>query len=254
MKDAKKIIELEFLIVTGIVLLLLIDSIAMVDQMIQRSKQTEQEQRIDSETEEQPTEGQPTEAKPTEAKQTGAKQIGAKPAAVGPDAILSGWIPAIMKEDHGIVKQAPEKAEDQEKKTAGEEEKRTEEPEYQRKVSKRDRYMLAKIAQAECETDPLRAKMLVVCVVLNRVDDEEFPSQIDEVIFQSGQFSPVSNGRWEIAEPDKSCYYAVDAVLKGWDESEGATYFRQTSEEETWHDRALEYVTESGTTTFYRER
>ena len=65
-----------------------------------------------------------------------------------------------------------------------------------------DAYMLAKIAMAEAESEDTEGKALVMLVVLNRVWSDEFPDTIAGVIFQDGQFSPISNGRYDEVKPD----------------------------------------------------
>ena len=54
--------------------------------------------------------------------------------------------------------------------------------------------LLACLVEAEAGNQDLTGKRLVVDVVLNRVADPEFPDTIAGVIYQPGQFSPVSNG------------------------------------------------------------
>ncbi len=94
-----------------------------------------------------------------------------------------------------------------------------------------DAYRLAKIAMAEAESEDTEGKALVMLVVLNRVWDDEFPDTIEEVIFQKGQFSPISNGRYDEVEPDEDCYRALQLIQTGgWDESHGATYFESKSD------------------------
>lgn len=86
-----------------------------------------------------------------------------------------------------------------------------------------DAYLLAKIAMAEAEGEDVEGKALVILVVLNRVWSGKFPDSIPEVIFQDGQFSPVSNGRFDRVEPDRECYEALELIqLNKWDESQGA--------------------------------
>ena len=115
-----------------------------------------------------------------------------------------------------------------------------------------DRYLLAKIAMAEAEGEDIEGKMLVIRVVLNRVESEEFPDTIEEVIYEDGQFAPVSNGRFESVEPDSECWKAVCMVtLDEWDESEGALYF-ESCEGGSWHSDNLEYLFQSGNHKFYR--
>lgn len=55
--------------------------------------------------------------------------------------------------------------------------------------------LLARLVRAEAEGEPYAGKVAVATVVLNRVLDERFPNTVEGVIYQSGQFTPVSNGR-----------------------------------------------------------
>lgn len=58
-------------------------------------------------------------------------------------------------------------------------------------------YWLAKIINAEAEGEPFLGKLAVGTVILNRVDSDEFPSSIYDVIFDTEngvQFSPTANG------------------------------------------------------------
>ena len=116
-------------------------------------------------------------------------------------------------------------------------------------------YLLAKIAMAEAEGEDTEGKALVMLVVLNRVwGDNEFPDTIEEVIYQSGQFSPISNGRFDRVEPDADCWAALDLImLDQWDESCGATYFESKSGS-TWHSEHLDFLFRHGNHYFYRDR
>ena len=115
-------------------------------------------------------------------------------------------------------------------------------------------YMLAKIAMAEAEGEDTEGKALVILVVLNRVWSEGFPDSIEEVITEPGQFSPVrEGGRYYTTEPDEDCWAALSMVMHGWDESQGATYFTSSEEQNTWHSRNLTKLFEHGNHTFYKE-
>ena len=115
-----------------------------------------------------------------------------------------------------------------------------------------DERMLAKIAMAEAEGESVEGKALVILVVLNRVWSDEFPDSIEEVIFQKNQFSPVAEGgRYWTTEPDAGCYEALELVMGGWDESQGAFYFESTGRD-GWHSQNLEFLFESGGHKFYR--
>jgi N-acetylmuramoyl-L-alanine amidase len=72
--------------------------------------------------------------------------------------------------------------------------------------------LLARLVRAEAQTESFEGKAAVASVVLNRVESPQFPNSIKKVIYQPGQFQPVSNG--EINKPaDKESYKAVYAVL-----------------------------------------
>lgn len=118
----------------------------------------------------------------------------------------------------------------------------------------RERYLLAKLAMAEAEDEDTEGKALVMRVVLNRVMDSGFPGTIEEVIFQPGQFSPISNGRFDRVEPDADCWEALDLItMDQWDSSFGATYFESKSNS-TWHSENLEFLFQHGRHYFYKGR
>lgn len=72
--------------------------------------------------------------------------------------------------------------------------------------------LLARLVRAEAQTESFEGKIAVACVVLNRVDSPKFPNTIKEVIYDHGQFQPVSNG--EINKPaDSDSIAAVKAAL-----------------------------------------
>lgn len=80
-----------------------------------------------------------------------------------------------------------------------------------------DLTLLACVVFAEAGNQDLKGKELVADVVLNRVDDDAFPDTIREVIFQSGQFSTVTDGALDRAywETTDDCYTAVRNELSG---------------------------------------
>lgn len=113
--------------------------------------------------------------------------------------------------------------------------------------------MLMKIAMAEAGGEDLTGKALVMNVVVNRIRDKEFPDTVEGVIFQPGQFSPISDGRYYDMVPDEDCHKALYMVVNGWDESQGATYFRTNVSGETWHSEALQKLFTHGNHTFFKE-
>lgn len=124
---------------------------------------------------------------------------------------------------------------------------------YSKDWSEEETYLLAKIAMAEAEGCNTQTKALIIMCVLNRVESNEFPDTIKEVIFQKNQFSPVDDGRWDRVEPNKDCYKAVKIVMEAkYDYSEGATYFESCTNENNWHSRNLEFLYKSEGMRFYK--
>lgn len=121
-------------------------------------------------------------------------------------------------------------------------------------ISEENRYMLAKIAMAEAESEDIVGKALVIRVVLNRLETDEFPDTVEEVVAQKRQFTPIRNGRYDKVEPNDDCYNALQMVLNGWDESRGALYFEANTSKETWHSKNLTKLFTHGNHTFYSER
>jgi N-acetylmuramoyl-L-alanine amidase len=84
--------------------------------------------------------------------------------------------------------------------------------------------LLARLVKAEAGAEPYRGKVAVAIVVLNRIASEEFPNTIHDVIYQRGQFSPVSNGMINRPTNDE-CRRAVAEAISSGDTLGGALFF-----------------------------
>lgn len=112
--------------------------------------------------------------------------------------------------------------------------------------------MLLKIGMAELGSgDCAECIALVMCTILNRVEADGFGSSIYSVLHAPEQFTPVSDGTYAAAEPNDLCYEALDMVLRGWDESQGALYY-EFCEEESWHSKNLKLLFQHCITRFYK--
>ena len=76
---------------------------------------------------------------------------------------------------------------------------------------------------------------LVMCTVLNRVTTGWY-SCIRSAVYSPDQFSTVTNGAYAAAKPSLLCYDALEMVLYGWDESQGALYY-EWCKGESWHSK-----------------
>lgn len=78
------------------------------------------------------------------------------------------------------------------------------------------------------ETHIWWAKLRCARVILNRIGDDEFPNTMSEVLYQKGQFAPISDGRYYdvvITEMTRdACRVALDASQH--DDVPNALYFR----------------------------
>lgn len=109
---------------------------------------------------------------------------------------------------------------------------------------------LTRIVEAEAGGEDENGKMLVACVVLNRVADEAFPDSVQEVVFQKShgvtQFTPISDGRFYQVKVSEDTKEAVRQVLSGEDISQGALYFvsRKGADPDrmAWFDRHLTFL------------
>jgi hypothetical protein len=88
-----------------------------------------------------------------------------------------------------------------------------------------DLEMLAKIIYAEAVNHPYEGKVAVGAVILNRVESPNWPNTLRDVIYQRGQFTPITNGQYNRAKPTDSYYQAAEDALRGIDPVDGAIFF-----------------------------
>lgn len=114
-------------------------------------------------------------------------------------------------------------------------------------LSEKDYEALLRIVEAEAGGEDQNGKLLVANVVLNRVDSEQFPDTVWEVVMQReqgvAQFSPTVDGRYQSVKVSADTVEAVDRALYGENISEGALYFcareKADSDKLKWFDRKL---------------
>jgi len=137
--------------------------------------------------------------------------------------------------------------------TEKETEKETELETYKPKhnYSEDDIYYLAKIVMAEAEGESLLCKEYIAQTVINRTQSDEFPDTIIDVIYDPGQFTPVSSGRWDAVEPNQECYDAVFNVINADYPIIDSLYF-ESCKGDSWHSRNLETITQASNTRFYK--
>ncbi len=84
--------------------------------------------------------------------------------------------------------------------------------------------LLARVIHGEARGESFAGKVAVGAVILNRVDDKNFPNSIREVILQRGQFSSLIDGQANLF-PDQKSINAARAALVGYDPTHESLYF-----------------------------
>lgn len=88
-------------------------------------------------------------------------------------------------------------------------------PQHAIEIEYEDAQLLMKVAQAEAGNQGITGQWLVMCVVLNRVESEDFPNTVKEVVYQEGQFSTAANGALDKAVPTSDTHYALAYLEMG---------------------------------------
>ncbi|MCA1056640.1 cell wall hydrolase [Rossellomorea aquimaris] len=95
-------------------------------------------------------------------------------------------------------------------------------------LSVKDRELLARLVHAEAKGEPYAGKVAVATVVLNRVDSNDFPDTLKDVIYQVANghyaFSPVQNGQIYNTPSDES-RKAVNEALAFKGQGKGSLFF-----------------------------
>lgn len=87
-----------------------------------------------------------------------------------------------------------------------------------------DLYLIAKCIYAEARGEPYVGKVAVGAVILNRVENPNFPNTIYGVVYQPWAFTAVYDGQITL-EPDEESYAAARDAMNGWDPTYGCIYY-----------------------------
>lgn len=111
--------------------------------------------------------------------------------------------------------------------------------------------LLQQIAIAEAGNQGIGGMAFVIQTILNRVEDENFPNTIEEVISQKKQFTTYAEGKYKDLKPTENSQKAIEllSILQ----NRGQLYFENDlGKESTWHSRNLEFIFEYGDHKFYK--
>jgi N-acetylmuramoyl-L-alanine amidase len=92
------------------------------------------------------------------------------------------------------------------------------------KYSSSDYNLLARVISAEARGEPYVGQVAVGAVVLNRVEHPSFPNTVAGVVYQSGAFTCLTDGQFNVSIAS-SAYRAAQDALNGWDPTNGSIYY-----------------------------
>lgn len=97
--------------------------------------------------------------------------------------------------------------------------------------SDREIEILHRIVEAECTGLGFNEKVNVANVIFNRINSEQFPNTIEEVVFQKNpiQFSPISDKRYYSVDLEPDTLLAVEYAFMIEDTTNGCLFFDSNS-------------------------
>ena len=112
-------------------------------------------------------------------------------------------------------------------------------------------WLLMRVATAEAGYDDATGQSYIMQVVINRIESEDFPDTVGEVIYQSKQFSSVTDGRLDKTEPDLASHYAL-YLLESQQVVCDALFFEAKWVINSWQSRNRTKLFEYGGHVFYK--
>ncbi|PYZ99216.1 cell wall hydrolase [Alteribacter lacisalsi] len=84
--------------------------------------------------------------------------------------------------------------------------------------------VMARVVYGEARGESYEGQVAVAAVILNRIKDPGFPSDVRGVVFQRNAFTAVHDGQYYLT-PNQTAYKAVRDAHLGSDPSQGSTYY-----------------------------
>lgn len=94
-------------------------------------------------------------------------------------------------------------------------------------ISLDDFELMAKVVYAEAKGEEFEGQVAVAEVILNRVESDNFPDTVEEVIKQDGAFTSWANGSVEAAPMDDECLEAVQDAVNERSFPDSVVFFRE---------------------------
>lgn len=109
-------------------------------------------------------------------------------------------------------------------------------------INIQDAQLLMKIARAE-GGPTLDGQLWSMRTIFNRLSNGNFGSNIWEIVSADGQFDVFTTGVYINADVNVNSHIALAMIEGGWDDTEGALYWRaENGSEDSWHENNLQYI------------
>lgn len=92
------------------------------------------------------------------------------------------------------------------------------------RINRTDINLMARVIEGEAADEPLKGKVAVGAVIINRTESGDFPKEIKGVIYQDLAFEAVANGQY-MRPLTKESLKAAELAVNGQDPTRGALYY-----------------------------
>src|SRR3954452_8051899 len=102
-------------------------------------------------------------------------------------------------------------------------------------ITSEEKELLARLVTAEAKGEPYEGKVEVATVVLNRVEHEQYPDTIKEVIYEKRQFQPVDNGMIHNPATEEAEKAVNEAIAKQGTGNGSLNFYNPNIVDSEWH-------------------
>lgn len=112
--------------------------------------------------------------------------------------------------------------------------------------------MLMEVSRAE-GGPTLLGQLWTMRTIINRVQSNDFPDNVIDVVTEEGEFEVVWTGKYKDAEINVNTHIALAMIEQGWNMTEGALFFEASSNtENSWHAKNLTFIKEVEGNRYYK--
>lgn len=95
---------------------------------------------------------------------------------------------------------------------------------YYRSYTQEEWDMLAQVVFGEARGESYNGQVAVAAVVLNRMESDDFPDTMYDVVFQKNAFTCINDGQYYLT-PNRTAYQAALDAMHGADPTDGCLYY-----------------------------